>query len=112
MQEAPIIQKIYDFYQLFYVQIDHLPKKSRVVLTPKIEKQILKLLELSAKAAAEKPDNKTKYLNEASSCLDLLKIYIRLLYDLKLINQSKNIELQTVLQEIGRMLGGWIKSVK
>ena len=109
MQEAPIIQKVYDFYHLFYVQIDHLPKKSRVVLSPKIEEQILKLLELSAKASSEKPENKAKYLNEASSCLDLLKIYIRLLYDLKLVNQAKNIELQTVLQEIGKMLGGWIK---
>ena len=36
--DVPIIQKVYNFYRLFYDQIDHFPKKSREVLIKKIQK--------------------------------------------------------------------------
>lgn len=111
-EEIPLFQKIYDLYRSFYEQIDHLPKKSRVILSPKIEEQILELLEPIVRAEKAGTQSKLEYLNEASVNLDFLKILIRLLYELKVINQSKYLHFQTRLQEIGRMLGGWIKSLK
>jgi len=51
-------------------------------------------------------------LENADTKLSLLKLLFRLAYDLKIIDQRKSINLQEQLQEIGRMLGGWIKSVK
>jgi len=108
--ELPIVQKIYDFYKLFYWQIDHLPKKSREVLTRKIEQLILELLELASIAGFS--SSKLQYLNRVSIKLDLMKVLVRMLYELKTINQPKYIELEKQLQEIGRMLGGWIKSLK
>ena len=44
--------------------------------------------------------------------LDLLKVLLRLSKDTQAINDKEYLELQEILAEIGRMLGGWIKSTK
>jgi len=44
--------------------------------------------------------------------VDFLKILFRLCYELKIINQKKYLLMEEKSQEIGRMLGGWIKSLK
>lgn len=41
-----------------------------------------------------------------------LKILIRILKDLKILDIKKYLLLEDELQEIGKMLGGWIKFVK
>jgi len=110
--DVPIVQKVYNLYKLFYEQIDHLPKKSREVLTVKIEQLIMELLELLASAEMSPATTKIQYLNRASIKLDFLKVLIRMLYELKIINQPKYLEFETHLQEVGKMLGGWIKSLK
>ena len=110
--EVPLFQKTYDFYKLFYLYLDNFPKKSRETLTGKIESTILGLLEDITKADFAKQTAKLNYLIGASAKLDFLKVLIRLTFDLKLIDQKKYIFLEDNLQEMGRMLGGWIKSLK
>ena len=111
-KEVNVFQKIYDFYQLFYLQLDHFPKKSRFVLGQEIETTILDLLESVAKAEYSSQKKTIELLNQGSANLDFLKILIRLCYELKIINQKKYIELEERLQEIGKMLGGWLRSLK
>ena len=108
--EVPLFQKIYDFYKLFYTYIDHFPKKSREVLGQKIEQIILEILELISKASYSK--EKIDSLGNASIKLDFLKVLIRITYETKTIDQKKYILMEKELQEMGRMLGGWIKSFK
>lgn len=110
--ETPLFQKIYDFYKLFYLYIDHFPKKSKPVLGQKIEQIILELLEVISRTGFAKPVEKIQGLKTASIKVDFLKILIRLTYDLKIIDQKKYLQLQENLQEMGKMLGGWIKSTK
>ncbi len=110
--EVPLFQKAYDFYKLFYLYIDHFPKKSREVLGQKIESTILELLELISQASFTDQSHKIDNLLNASIKLDFLKVLFRLAFDLKIIDQKKYILLEEKLQEMGRMLGGWIKSLK
>lgn len=56
--------------------------------------------------------NKTDILQQISIKLDLLKILLRLARDSLAIRDKKYLELQLILQEIGKMLGGWIRSTK
>lgn len=51
-------------------------------------------------------------LEQASVQLNLLRILIRLAKDTKAIDLKKYAHVQQIIDEIGRMLGGWIKSVK
>jgi len=50
-------------------------------------------------------------LQKASLKIDLLKILIRLAKEVKALDNKKYIQLQQELQEIGKMIGGWIRSL-
>lgn len=110
MNEFPLFQKIYDLYKEFYLELDNLPKKSREVLTIKIESTILELLEIISKISFISGEQKLKGLQIASIKSDLLKIIFRLCFETKIINQKKYIFFEEKLQEIGRMIGGWLKN--
>jgi len=81
-------------------------------LGQKIEQIILEILELISKASYSSQAEKVEDLRHASIKLDFLKVLFRLTFDLKIIDQKKYILLEEKIQGMGRMLGGWIKSVK
>jgi hypothetical protein len=49
---------------------------------------------------------------KASNKFETLKVFIRLLHELKIIDQKKYVVLQSAIQEIGRMFGGWMKKLR
>ncbi|NQT50231.1 diversity-generating retroelement protein Avd [Candidatus Kuenenbacteria bacterium] len=110
--QISLIQKIYDLYKDVYQAVKLFPKGDKHNLGNEIKNYSLQLLELLFKAERAKKDWKLPHLENADTKLSLLKLLFRLAYDLKIIDQRKSINLQEQLQEIGRMLGGWIKSVK
>ncbi len=108
--EIPIFKKSYDFLREFYVfQIDF-PKKDRYTLGQRCENCLLDVLEGVIVAAQSGKDEKLKVLQLVSNKLDILKILVRLAADLKALSEKRYIICENRLQEIGRMLGGWIKS--
>jgi len=63
-------------------------------------------------ASQQSKAEKMPTLEKASVKLNFLRICIRLMKDLKAIDTKKYIIIEANLDEIGRMLGGWIKSTK
>ena len=63
-------------------------------------------------AGYKSKNEKLVYLERASAKLDVLKILLRLSFETKAINQQKYISFESLLIEIGKMLGGWIKQAK
>lgn len=57
-------------------------------------------------------EQKMPILQKASIRLDLLKILLRLSFETKCLDVKKYQQLTAALIEIGKMLGGWIKTVK
>jgi hypothetical protein len=64
-----------------------------------------------AAAATSEPQVKLKYLRVASSKLDLLRMLIRLAKDCQCLDNKAYLGLESQLHEIGRMLGGWLKTL-
>ena len=89
-----------------------LPKKDRYTLGQKIENNLLEILELLFLANSKRDAGKLPTLYEVDTKLQMMKMLIRLAYDVKAISQPRYRSLQKDLQEIGKMLGGWIKSIK
>lgn len=54
---------------------------------------------------------KIGYLIKAGAKLETATLKLRLLLELKLCNETKVFQVQAQLEEIGRMLGGWMKSL-
>ena len=108
--DIPIFQKTYDLYKLYYQYLVNFPKKDRFTLGLRCENVILDLLEAITEASQISKSGKLPILQKASLKLDQAKMFIRLAKDLKILDNKKYLTLESHLQEIGRMLGGWIKS--
>lgn len=89
-----------------------MPKKDRYSIGLKIEKSTLDLLEFTITAGDAQSSEKLTALSRASVKLDFLKLLVRLSCDIKAIDKKKYLRIEEKLQEIGRMLGGWLKSIK
>jgi len=71
------------------------------------------LVELLITAASSADaEIKQDCLRQASSKTDLTKVLIRLSKDSKSINNDQYLKLQSKLNEVGKMLGGWMKHVE
>lgn len=70
------------------------------------------MIELLVEASYLPKEEKITSLKHASNKLEVLKVFFRLLHELKVIDQKKYIDLQSRIQEIGKMFGGWMKSIK
>ncbi len=68
----------------------------------------LELLELLVIASYLK-NRRISYIQKAIIKLDLLKFFLQLTWEIKILDDKKFIALSEKLNEIGRMLGGWNK---
>ena len=103
-----IFEKIYELILWLYPTVNKFPKSQRFVLGQRIENIILKLLEGIIEANQETA--KLPYLKKISVELDKLRILIRLSKDLKFISIRQYVFASEKVNEIGKMLGGWMKS--
>ncbi|HAI74434.1 MAG TPA: hypothetical protein DCS28_00980 [Candidatus Moranbacteria bacterium] len=71
----------------------------------------LEILELSFSASYLPPDPKIILLGKTISRIDVLKFFVQLAWENKLIPDEKYIELSAKLQEIGRDIGAWKKGL-
>lgn len=108
--DIPIFTKTYELYKTFYSYLATFPKKDRYTLGQKCELVLLDLLEGIILASSLSREEKLPILKTASLKLDVLKVLFRLGKDLKIIESKKYLILESFLQEIGKMLGGWIKT--
>jgi hypothetical protein len=107
-----IVHRIYQFYLSLYVVLRKIPKQDRYAIGQKCEHLTLEILEDVFLANSEYRQAKLPLLQKMDTRLKILKTCLRLGYDTKALDQKKYLLLQENLQEIGKMLGGWMKSIK
>ncbi len=94
----------YGFAELF-------PKKDKYTIGSTCERYIVEILEILLQAGYLPKEEKLTLIKKANNKFDTLKVFIRLLRELNIIDQKKYLALQTIIQEIGKMFGGWMKSL-
>ena len=109
-QNLSIFEKTYEMILWLYPTINKFPKSQRFVLGQQIETAILEILKGIIQANSER--DKIPYLKQMSVELDKLRILIRLSKDLKFINIKQYQFVVEKINEVGKMLGGWIKSCR
>ena len=87
-------------------------KESRYTLGQKIDSLFLEVIENIIKAGYSDKVEKEIFLKRASVKLDLLKFFLQIAWEIKSLDHKKYINLSEKLNEVGKMLGGWIKSIK
>lgn len=87
-------------------------KDSRYTLGSKIDFLFLETIENILKAGQSDKLEKQIFLRRASVKLDMLKFFLQIAWEIKSLDDKKYIKISERLNEIGKMLGGWIKSLK
>ena len=111
MDTLPIINRTYDVYKSVVDITTHTEKRWRYSLGTSMEQSVLDCLAALVMAKNAPKPMKTAYLIKASSHNEIAILQLRLFLELKIANETKIFQTQNALLEVGRMLGGWIKSL-
>ncbi len=110
--DVPILRKIHELYKTFHEYRNLVPKQDRFSVYERTENIIIDILELVLEASYVSKDRKIILLEKTSVKLNIIRFFIRLMKESKSLDLKKYTLLQGTIDEIGRMLGGWIKSHK
>ena len=110
--DIPIFKKSCDLYKTFHEYHRLIPKKDRFTTYERAENVLLDVMSGIFRAGAESKEIKFSTLGEVSVQINLFRVFVRLMKDVKAIDNKKYTIIQSEVDEIGRMLGGWIKSLK
>lgn len=110
--DIPIFKKTYNLYRDFYALRNNVPRQDRFTIWQRCENTILDILENIIYASQLSKAEKLPSLEKASLKLNFLRVFLRLSKEIKILDAKRYIRFEENVDEIGRMLGGWIKSVK
>ncbi len=110
MDSLPIINRTYEVYKTIVDTNHKLNKRWRFSLGIGTEDSIVELVQNLVMAKNAPKQLKGSYLIRATASLEVLKMKLRLYIEFKLVNETIVFQLQNKIEEIGKMLGGWLKS--
>ena len=108
--DIPILKKTYELYKLFHEYRKVVSKANRFTIYERCENLLIDIIELFLEAGYAKTGNKIVILDRASIKLNALRLFIRLMKETYVIDMKKYLKIEELIDEIGRMLGGWIRS--
>ena len=108
--DVPVVHILTDLY-LFWTEVQsRFPKTKRYSLGNRCDKILLQVLENTLRAAHGSGPQKISCLEEAGGNLDVAKVLFRVAKDAKCIKHDEYLTIQSKLQEVGKMIGGWLKN--
>jgi hypothetical protein len=109
LNSTPIFVKTYDLLVWLTQALTRFPKDQRFRLAGRIETCAFRFHELILKAS--RVSNRRPLLEEADLELEKLRAYLRMALDLKCLNFKQYEHACRLVDETGRLLGGWLKSL-
>ncbi|MFH1129687.1 MAG: diversity-generating retroelement protein Avd [Patescibacteria group bacterium] len=108
---VPIIRRFIEIYKLWHEYLQNFPKTSRYSLGLKIDSLFIEIIGSLFSASYLSGREKLPILSKASNNLDMLKFFLEVAWEIKLLDNKKYIVISEKLNEIGNMLGGWIRKI-
>ena len=108
MKDSPIFSKTYDLVAWLIPATIKFPRQQRFVMAATLQREVIHFQELLIQAAHQR--NPREQLGAADAELDKLRTHIRLCLDLHLFQPGQYEYAAKLLTEIGRLLGGWMKT--
>ncbi len=91
--------------------IDSFPRRQRFLIGERLQSLNAELLEMLIEAYYSPKSQKKAILRKVNIKIEKIRYYLRLCYELGYYGSRKHHYLLEKLNEIGRMTGGWLKSV-
>jgi len=109
MKESPLFAKSYDFIKWLIPCTVKFPRNQRFALAGRLQQRSLDFMEQLYVAASA--NDKRTALVQADTLLKQLRFHLRLAHDLELLSTRRYEYGCRQVEEIGRLLGGWIRSL-
>ena len=109
-EDFKILQKVQDLMEYAYPILNQFPKAEKFSFAQDIRHSMNELLELTI--AEDRHYYKKTTVENMDVCNQKLKIYVRVAYNLKYIDKHRYAVWESKIVEIGKMIGGLLKSVK
>lgn len=109
--DIPILKKTYELYKIFHAYRKQVPKHDRFTIYERSEQAILEVIECFFTAGYNQGAPRATSLAKASLKLNMLRLFIRLMKDTQTLDTKKYTTLQEIIDDIGRQLGGWSRSI-
>lgn len=101
---------MYELLKFAIPLLNTFPKNQKFVLADRIQNHLSDCYEDLLRAYyASRPDEKKIALQKANLTVEMLRNYFRLCHELRLITFKQYTQCSLKLNEIGRMIGGWLK---
>lgn len=107
-QTAPVLEKAYQFVLWVVPTVEKFPRAQKFLIGDRIQTAAMDVMEHLIEAAYSR--EKLAILNRANLQLEKLRYLFRLAFDLRLLDMRRYEFASRALDEIGRMLGGWLKA--
>ena len=110
--ELNILTKLSAAYKIWHEYLTNLPRHTRFTIGAKIDNLFTDCLELSLFLGYAPKEQKFSILIKLSAKFDSLKFFLKLLWEIKAIDNKKYNHLSIPFSEIGKMIGKWLKTFK
>lgn len=108
----PVLQKTVDVYKIWHAHYANFPRLSKFSLGNKIDFLFTDVVELLLLAGYANSEQKLQFVIKASAKLDLLKFFMQIAWEIRCLDHKKYAALSVPLNEIGKMIGGWLKQLQ
>lgn len=107
-QELTVITKTYDLILWSCNHTGRFPRNHRFVLGERLERNLYDVLEILIRAKYRR--ERKELLDQANLNLEILRFQIRLAKDLQCLTVESYGFAAKAIDEIGKLVGGWLKS--
>lgn len=105
---TPVVTRTYDLILWLLPKLGKFPRDQRFLLGDRIENTLLDCLELLIEATYSR--EKAGILKNVNLKLEKLRFLVRISRDMRYVNIESYEFTARKIDEIGRMVGGWIKT--
>jgi hypothetical protein len=105
----PVYRSTYELVKAIYLCVHHFPKQYKYTLGNDLQHETKQLVSFIFLANSHR-EQRVSYLGQFENYLELVRLDIRLSFDLQCISVKKHAQLSQLLESIGKQVTGWKKS--
>ena len=106
-----VVERTKSLYRLWLPVRRNMARDERFGIGARIDALLLDLLEILRKASFVDTISKPGLLGSAIGIADSLRFFLQIAWESKLISTIQYGELANIVEEVGRMTGGWRKGI-
>ena len=109
-QELPVYKASYDLLMEIFSFTKEFSKEYKYTVGESLKKETIELLTLIYRANSR--TDKQQVLQEARERIEVIRLFIRLMKDMRQINLKKFVQVNQKVEDVSKQLTGWQKSLK